>query len=135
MNRKTAFALGPMASPLLILVFSIFISIVSGSQDGVIGFIKTTAVFFFVSLAYSYIFSIIFGLPVYLYFIKKEWLSWFSFNAGALVSTALLGIFMLITKQDKLDYLLPVLFFAIVNANLMWYLIHKTANPSFKRDA
>jgi len=137
MNTKAAFAIGPLASPLFVLLLVILVSLVSGLQDGFIGLIKAASILFLVSLAYSYIFTFVFGLPIYIYFIKKSWVTWLHFNAGAIISVSLLGIVMVILKQEEYAnmYILPITLFAILNANLMWYIYNKTANKAFKRDA
>lgn len=132
MNTKTAFFLGPLASPLIVLCFILFASIISGFQDGFLGFLQGTAILFSASLLYSYGFTLLFGLPIYFWFIHIKWVSWFSFNIGAVFSTALVAGIMLIFGQDfsSTMYLLPILFFALCNANLMWFLLKNSVNKS-----
>tara|TARA_R110000850_G_scaffold98244_4_gene204195 strand:- start:2839 stop:3297 length:459 start_codon:yes stop_codon:yes gene_type:complete len=147
MNTKTAFLLGPLASPLLVLFFVLFISIATGFQDGILGFLQSTAILFSASFLYSYGFTLLFGLPIYLWFMHIGLVSWFGFNLGAVFSTALVAGIMLTFGQafSGTTYLLPILFFALCNANLMWFILkiqltsqsigHKNANRIFVSDA
>lgn len=137
LNSRTAFLIGPLASPSVVLVVVILVSIISGTKEGFLGLIQGSAFVLAAVTLYSYIFTFMFGLPIYYFFIRKDLKSWPLFNLGALLSTILLGLVMLALGQgqNELALLMPVLFFAICNANLMWYLLKKTVNKSSHQDA
>lgn len=136
-NSITAFMLGPLASVALVVVLLLFAGLVSRFQGGLSQFILGSGILLLWSLVYSYAFTVVFGLPVYWLFLSKNWLSWASFNLGAVVAVLCLGIVMLFLRREMelLLFLPPVLLFALCNANLMWYLQSNTVNKRSRADA
>jgi hypothetical protein len=137
LNPKLAFVIGPIASPVLVLAATIAIGILSGLQDGISGLLQASAGFFLAAAAYSYAFSIIFGLPIYALFIKKGWTGYGKSILGAFLATGSAGAVMAILQQfDALKMsLLPMLFFASCNASLIWLLLRRPVNESKKAPA
>jgi hypothetical protein len=137
MNSKLAFVIGPIAAPILVVMVVMATSILSGLQDGIAGMLEAATIFFLFAVAYSYTFSIVFGLPIYILFMRRGWTSFLGCILGAVLATVLaVLILVVLSGQEVLDmYALPMLFFSLSNGCLIWYLLKRPINKSLQKDA
>ncbi len=120
--RKSIF-IGPLATPAVALLLIVIFCIAAGFQVG-IGMLRTISLMILALLAWSYVFTFVFGLPLLLVSRRYGWFGWVYLNVAVAVSTLLVALLMfgLGWTGERMWILAPVLFFGLCNANFTWLL-------------
>lgn len=134
-----AFAIAPWASAILFAIVATTIGVYETAFVDVGDVLSTFGIFMLVSAIYSYVFTLVFGLPIYFLWVRKKWFSLRHFLAGGLVAGILAIIsysFVTVAKFEVFSLSwISMIFFAMLNAFAMWLFLNRTSIPLVNRDA